>query len=158
MQPCPTRFSLSDYVLSAGRATPDKIALAVLGPARADRWSFARLEAAVLGMAGGLSARGLRPGDKVLLRLGNTAAFPVAFLGCIAAGLVPVPTAEGLTVPELDRTLPLVAPAAILAAPGLTLPTAPPCPVITDLAALIAHAPASPSRWRTPIARSGRAR
>jgi acyl-coenzyme A synthetase/AMP-(fatty) acid ligase len=141
MQPCPTPFNLAQYVLSAGRATPDKIALAVLGPARADRWSYARLEAAVRGMAGGLRAQGLQPGDRVLLRLGNTAEFPVAFLGCVAAGLVPVPTAEGLTQPELDRITPLVRPAAILAAAGLALPGDPPCPVVTDLAALMDHAP-----------------
>ncbi|NKX46187.1 class I adenylate-forming enzyme family protein [Roseicyclus persicicus] len=142
MEPCPTPFNLADTVLAAGRATPDKIALAVLGPARAERWSFARLEAAVRGLAGGLLARGLRPGDRVLLRIGNTPAFPVAFLGCVTAGLIPVPTAEGLTVPELDRITPLVAPAAILAAPGVTLPSAPPCPVMTDLDALMDHAPA----------------
>lgn len=142
MQPCPSPYNLAQDVLAAGRATPDKIALAVLGPARADRWSFARLETAVLGLAGALLAQGLAPGDRILLRLGNTPEFPVAFLGAIAAGLVPVPTAEGLTPTELDRLIPLVAPAAILAAPGIALPTAPPCKVLTDLAALIDHAPA----------------
>jgi len=141
MQNCPSHFNLADYVLTEGRKAPDKIALAVLGPARAERWSFARLEAAVLGMAGALTAHGLAPGDRVLIRLGNTPEFPVAFLGCIAAGLVPVPTAEGLTAPELDRITPLIAPAAILAGPGVTLPSAPPCPVLTDLAALMDHAP-----------------
>ena len=143
MHPCPNPCNLAQDVLAAGRATPDKIALAVLGPARADRWSFSRLETAVLGMAGGLLAQGLAPGDRILLRLGNTPEFPVAFLGAIAAGLVPVPTAEGLTPPELARLLPLVAPAAILAAPGIALPENPPCPVLTDLAALMDHAPAA---------------
>lgn len=142
MQPCPTPFNLADAVLSAGRATPDKIALAVLGPARADRWSFARLEAAVRAMAGGLLAQGLVAGDRVLLRLGNTAEFPVAFLGAIAAGLIPVPTAEGLTPVELDRITPIIAPKAILAAPGITCPSDPDCPVLSDLTTLAAHAPA----------------
>lgn len=142
MQPCPSPFNLAQYVLRAGRSTPDKIALAVLGPARAERWSYARLEAAVLGLAGGLLAHGLRPGDMVLLRLGNTPEFPVAFLGCVAAGLVPVPTAEGLTVPELDKVVPLVRPGLVLAAAGVALPTDPPCPVVTDLAGLMGHAPA----------------
>jgi acyl-coenzyme A synthetase/AMP-(fatty) acid ligase len=141
MQPCPAPFNLADHVLRAGRATPDKIALAVLGPSRAERWSFARIEAAVLGVAGALRARGLEPGDRVLLRLDNTAEFPVSFLGCIAAGLVPVPTAEGLTASELDKIVPLVRPQAILAAPGIALPTAPSCPILTDLAALMGHAP-----------------
>ncbi len=142
MKPCPAPFNLADSVLSAGRVRPDKIALAVLGPARADRWSYARLEGAVRAMAGGLLAAGLVPGDRVLLRLGNTPEFPVAFLGAITAGLIPVPTAEGLTTLELDRIMPLVAPKAILAAPGITLPTDPACPVLTDLDSLTAHPPA----------------
>ncbi|WP_416915976.1 MAG: class I adenylate-forming enzyme family protein [Roseicyclus sp.] len=142
MQSCPSPYNLAQDVLAAGRATPDKIALAVLGPARADRWSFARLERAVLGLAGALLAQGFVPGDRMLLRLGNTPEFPVAFLGAIAAGLVPIPTAEGLTPPELDRLMPLIAPRAILAAPGITLPDAPPCPVLTGLSALMDHAPA----------------
>ncbi|WP_439137398.1 class I adenylate-forming enzyme family protein [Roseicyclus sp.] len=138
MHPCPAPFNLADYVLTAGRATPDKIALAVLGPARAERWSFARLETAVRAMAGGLRGLGLAPGARVLLRLGNDTHFPVAFLGAIAAGLVPVPTAQGLSVAELDSMSPLIAPDAILAAPGVTLPSAPGCKVVTDLAALMA--------------------
>jgi acyl-coenzyme A synthetase/AMP-(fatty) acid ligase len=142
MQPCPSPYNLAQAVLAAGRATPDKIALAVLGPARADRWSFARLERAVLGLAGALLAQGFAPGDRILLRLGNTPEFPVAFLGAIAAGLVPIPTAEGLTPPELDRLIPLVAPRVILAGPRIALPDAPPCPILTDLAPLMDHAPA----------------
>jgi acyl-CoA synthetase (AMP-forming)/AMP-acid ligase II len=65
------------------------------------------------------------PGDRVLLRLGNTVDFPVAFLGAVAAGLVPVPTAAGLTVTEITRLSDFVAPAAILAAPDIALPDAP---------------------------------
>ena len=85
-------FNLAEHVLTAGAATPDKLALAVVSPSGADRWSYARLTAAVRGTAAGLLVRGLRPGDRVLLRIGNEPAFPVAYLGCIAAGLVPVPT------------------------------------------------------------------
>lgn len=138
MQPCPTPFNLADYVLQAGRRTPDKIALAVLGPARAERWSYGRLNAAVRAMAGGLRAAGLTPGARVVLRLGNDAHFPIAFLGAIAAGLVPVPTAEALTTPELDRMLPLIAPQAILAAPGITLPSGGDFRLLDDLDALMA--------------------
>jgi acyl-CoA synthetase (AMP-forming)/AMP-acid ligase II len=46
----------------------------------------------------------------VLLRLGNTVDFPVAFLGAVAADLVPVPTAAGLTEPEITRLARFVAP------------------------------------------------
>ncbi|MBF9047296.1 AMP-binding protein [Rhodobacterales bacterium LSUCC0031] len=138
MQPCPAPFNLADDVLTAGRATPDKIALAVLGPARAERWSYARLEGAVRAMAGGLRASGLAPGTRIMLRLGNDATFPVAFLGAIAAGLVPVPTAQGLSIAELDAMYPLLSPGAILAAPGVSLPSAPVCPVLDDLEGLMA--------------------
>jgi acyl-coenzyme A synthetase/AMP-(fatty) acid ligase len=137
---CPDTFNLAAYVLEPGRADPDKVALAVIGPARAERWSFARLTRAVGGMAGALRAEGLRPGDRVLLRLGNTVEFPVAFLGAIAAGLVPVPTAAGLTAGEITTLARLVAPAAVLAAPGIALPEGA-GPVLTDLAAMMAHAP-----------------
>ncbi len=145
MQPCPTPFNLADYVLSAGHATPDKIALAVLGPAKAERWSYAKLDRAVGGMAAGLRATGLAPGDRVLLRLANTPDFPIAFLGAIAADLVPVPTAEGLTTPEISQIAQIIQPQAILAHPGVSLPTACNAAVIDDLAGLISHNPIAPA-------------
>ncbi|MFN7001766.1 MAG: AMP-binding protein, partial [Elioraea tepidiphila] len=78
-----------------------------------------------LGCATHLLALGLHPGDRVLLRLGNGPAFPVAFLGAIAAGLVPVPTSAALTAPEVTRLAALVAPRLILAEPGVPLPNVP---------------------------------
>lgn len=142
MQPCPSPFNLADYVLTAGRATPDKIALAVLGPARAERWSFARLETAIRGMATGLLKEGFTPGDRILLRLGNTPDFPIAVLGAITAGLIPVPTAEGLTTPEVTKITATVQPRAILAHDGVALPEDFTGPVLTDLTALADNAPA----------------
>ena len=52
--PCPAPFNLAAHVLARANDDPDKIALAVLGPARAERWSYGRLKAAVLGTATGL--------------------------------------------------------------------------------------------------------
>ncbi len=141
--PCPDPFNLAAYVLAQAHRQPDKIALAVLGPARAERWSYGRLDATVRATATGLLARGLVPGDRVLLRLGNTPDFPVAFLACAAVGLIPVPTSAGLTVPEITKLVSFIAPTAILAHPGIALPVQSPCPVITDLAALADHAPAA---------------
>jgi len=128
--PCPAPYNLAADVLAGASAHPDRIALAVVGPARAERWSYARLEAAVRAAGAGLLAQGLAPGARVLLRLGNTPDFPVAFLGAIAAGLVPVPTSAQLTAPEVARACALVAPALIVAAPGIALPEAPPCTVL----------------------------
>ncbi len=107
-------FNLARYVLSKAAECPDKIALAILGPARAERWSYARLEAAVRGTATGLLGVSLTPGNRVLLRLGNSADFPVAYLGAIAAGLIPVPTSTALTRPEITALARDLEPAAIL--------------------------------------------
>lgn len=120
--PCPDPFNLAEDVLAAGLAAPDRIALQILRPAGAERWSHARLRAAVLGTGAGLLARGLAPGDRVLMRLGNTADFPVLFLGAIAAGLVPVPTSAQLTVPEVTALAAALRPALVVAAEDVARP------------------------------------
>jgi acyl-coenzyme A synthetase/AMP-(fatty) acid ligase len=127
-----------------GAATPDKVALSILGPGGSDDWSYARLTRAVGGIAGGLGAMGLHPGARVLLRLGNSVEFPLAFLGCIAAGLVPVPTSSQLTAAEIGPMAALIDPKLIVAGPGIALPAPLPCPVLSeaDLHDLAGHAPA----------------
>ncbi|MHA6323939.1 class I adenylate-forming enzyme family protein [Roseivivax sp. CAU 1753] len=128
--PCPDPFNLAEHVLTRGAASRDKVALAVLGLTGAERWSYGRLEAAVRGVGTGLLRRGLVPGDLVLMRIGNTTAFPIAYLGAIAAGLVPVPTAAQLTAPEVARMVAELSPAAILRADGVACPDAE-CPVLS---------------------------
>ncbi|KHA52306.1 class I adenylate-forming enzyme family protein [Sulfitobacter geojensis] len=128
-----TSFNLAAYVLAAGAALPDKVALSLLsGEARED-WTYAQLIAAVRGTATGLLDAGLTAGDIVLMRLGNTPDFPIAYLGALAAGLVPVPTAAALTAGEVAKIIPTLKPAAILHDIDV------PCPDharIIDLAAL----------------------
>ena len=68
--PCPTPFNLAQYVLDAGRATPDKSALEVLG-SDPQTWSYTQLTNAVRGVATGLLNAGFKPQDMVMLRLGN---------------------------------------------------------------------------------------
>ncbi|MCC1492683.1 class I adenylate-forming enzyme family protein [Cognatishimia sp. F0-27] len=127
--PPPAPFNMAEHVLAAGQATPDKIALAVVRPTGAQRWSYARLTQAVRGTATGLIEAGLTPGDIVLMRLGNTVDFPIAYLGALAAGLVPVPTSSQLTAPEVAVMIDELGPAAILRGDGVACPPAP-CPVI----------------------------
>ncbi len=115
---------MAAYVLSAGRATPKKTALTIMGDVP-EHWTYARLTAAVLGTATGLLAAGLSPGERLMLRLGNTADFPITYLGAIAAGIVPVPTAAGLTTGEVTKLAMQCAPAAIAAAPDVALPEGP---------------------------------
>lgn len=118
----PQDFNLAEHVLAAGLDTPDKLALAVVSPTGADRWSHARLRAAVLGAATGLLDRGLVPGDRVLLRIGNEPAFPVAYLACIAAGLIPVPTSAMLTAREVTKMAADIRPALVIAGEGVAMP------------------------------------
>lgn len=99
--PCPAPFNLAAHVLARAATWAEKPALEVLHPDGADVWSYARLEAAVRGCGTGLLALGLPAGARVLMRLGNTPAFPVLYLAAIAVGLVPVPTSAALTVPEI---------------------------------------------------------
>jgi acyl-coenzyme A synthetase/AMP-(fatty) acid ligase len=127
--PCPAPFNLAAHVLRHADRLEDKIALAVLRLTGSERWSYGRLKQAVLGTATGLSQRGLSPGDRVLLRLGNTVEFPIAYLGAIAAGLVPVPTSAQLTEGEVAKIIATLEPAAILRDPAVACAPAD-CPVI----------------------------
>lgn len=144
--PCPAPFNLARHVLGAATARPDHVALQILRPQDAERWSYGRLDAAVRGVATGLLSRGLTPGDRVLLRLGNGVSFPLAFLGAVAAGLVPVPTAAGLTPGEVAKLSAAIAPRLIVAAEGVALPEVPACPVLPD-AELRAFEGLAPADW-----------
>lgn len=128
--PCPAPFSLPAYVLGRAADLPDKIALQILRPAGAERWSFGKLERAIRGVSHGLAALGLPRGERVLLRLGNSVDFPLAFLGAIGAGLLPVVTPAGLTISEISRLAAKVRPALIIAAEGIALPDDPAIPTI----------------------------
>ncbi|MDU8941885.1 class I adenylate-forming enzyme family protein [Ovoidimarina sediminis] len=119
---CPAPFNLAEYVLAPAGDRPDKIALAVLRVSGADRWSYARLSAAVTSAAAHLAARGIGPGDRVALRLSNSPDLPVAFLAAAWIGAVPVLIPEPWTPPEIAAALALTSPALILNDPALALP------------------------------------
>ncbi|NNE53131.1 MAG: acyl--CoA ligase [Sulfitobacter sp.] len=115
-------FNLAEYVLTSADAPEDKVALSVLESGSRDDWSYGRLTAAVRGTATGLSSIGLVPGDVILMRLGNRPDFPIAYLGALAAGLVPVPTAAALTAPEVAKIIETLQPRAILRDPDVACP------------------------------------
>ena len=146
--PCPEPFNMAAQVLAPAARHPERIALRILRPDGVERWSYGQLEAAVRGTGAGLRASGLAPGDRILLRLGNTVDFPIAYLGAIAAGLVPVPTAAGLTAGEAGKLAAIIEPAAIIAGPGIALPDPAPCPVL-DTGALRTMRDAAPCDWET---------
>ncbi|MEE4187319.1 MAG: class I adenylate-forming enzyme family protein, partial [Roseobacter sp.] len=118
--PCPAPFNLAEYVLSAGHKDSDKEALRILHADTIESWRYGDLKRAVLGTACGLLSHGLHAGDIVLLRLGNTVDFPLAYLGALAAGLVPVPTAAALTESETCKLIDILNPAAILRDPAVS--------------------------------------
>ena len=112
--PCPAPFNLAAHVLWANGADDDKAAMAVLRADGSEHWSYGRLRESVLRTAGGLLKAGVKPGDRLLLQLGNTPSFPVVFLAAVAAGILPVPTAAGLTRQEFARLQDMIRPAAII--------------------------------------------
>ena len=127
-------FNLAAHVLAAGQQSPEKLALVVLGLTGSERWRYSRLSAAVRGCGTWLLSHG-DPGDRVLMRCGNTPAFPVLYLGAIAAGMVPVATSSLLTEPEITGMSALIRPRLVVAEPGLTLPAEGPPALPADLAA-----------------------
>ena len=122
--PCPDPFNLAAHVLRHADALADKPALVIAGDTP-ETWSYGALQDAVLGTATGLINMGLRPGDTVLMRLGNTVDFPIAYLAALAVDLVPVPTSSALTEAEVAHILATLQPKAILRAPDVACPNAP---------------------------------
>ncbi len=141
---------MAQYVLRHAADLRDKTALSVITADGKDdtHWTYGTLARAVQGVAGGLLAQGLAPGDRVLLRLGNDVDFPLAFLACIAAGLVPVPTSSQLTQVEITKMSAIIAPSLIIAGDDIALPApqpdlpVPPVMTAEALHALADHAPA----------------
>lgn len=137
----PLAFNLAGHVL-ARAASLHKPALTILHPERDETLTYADLLHLTRSTATALLSHGLRPGDRILLRLGNTLAFPILYLGAIWAGLVPIPTSSSLTGPEISKLAALVKPSLIAAEPGIALPDHP-APILTpDLAAWSRHPPA----------------
>ena len=107
LEPVPERFNMAGYCVGAGGPRrPDRWGLIVIHShadplADAQRWTFADLDTAVRSVAAGLLGMGLRPGERVLLRLPNTSHYPLVFFGAQAAGLVSVPTSVMLTAEEV---------------------------------------------------------
>jgi len=107
MQSPPDRFNLAEYVLAAGRKAPQKIALEVLiAPGIvAEQWTYEALIDAIETTSGKLLAAGMKPGQFLVLKLGNTSDFPILFLAAIRVGIVPVPSSAALTPGEVQRQL-----------------------------------------------------
>mgnify|MGYP006124504865 FL=1 len=116
-------FNMAAHVLGQSAFTPDKIALQVLHNDQSENWTYSDLETAVRGIATGLLDKGAIAGDLILMRLGNTVDYPLAYLGALAAGLVPIPTSAALTEPEVARIIDELSPRLILRDPEVASPS-----------------------------------
>ena len=86
------------------------------------RLTYTSLQRLTNAMANALRGLGLPEGSRVLLRLNNSAEFPISFIGAIKAGLLPVPTSPLLTWPELQFLLQDSGAAALVTAEDLLCP------------------------------------
>ena len=75
---------------------------AAAGKTRVRTLTFGELKDLTNSFAHSLADRGLSRGDRVVIRLENGVDFPVAFIGTIKAGLIPVPASPLLTKSEFD--------------------------------------------------------
>ena len=138
----PTRFNMARYCIGRAAAEhPDKTALIVVSDANApiesaERWTYRALDAAVRSIGAGLLARGLKRGDRVLVRLPNGSDYALAFFGAITAGLVPVPSSPQLTEGEARYLLENAGAEALISTPELAISGAANCIDARDLAAM----------------------
>ena len=116
--PAPASFNMAAHVLAHADRLADKPALEIVG-ATTTTFTYADIARAVRGTATGLLQLGLKPGDHVLLQLGNTAEFPIAYLGAITAGIIPVPVSSQLTAPEVTAIAATIQPALTIRAEGM---------------------------------------
>ncbi|MDG1531613.1 MAG: class I adenylate-forming enzyme family protein [Paracoccaceae bacterium] len=120
--PCPSPFNIAAYVLSHAERLADKCALEVLAKTDGQSFTYKELSVATLRMGAALRAQGCQPGDRIIMRLGNTVSFPLVFLGAIAAGLIPVPLSSQLTAVEVGKIVLEIRPVAIIHSAFLDLP------------------------------------
>jgi acyl-coenzyme A synthetase/AMP-(fatty) acid ligase len=115
----PADLNLARYCLEAGAGRhPDKTALIVCDdpqrPEAAQRRSYGDIEDLVLRMACGLAGRGLAPGERIFIRMGNSVDYALVFFAANAAGLVPVPASPMLSEHEVGTIVADCRPAAVV--------------------------------------------
>ena len=120
---CPGLFNLAAYVLENSYKNPKKNALEIISKISNYSISFEELRSRVLRTGNALIKLGLNPNDKILLRLDNTITFPIAYLGAISVGIIPVPTSSSLTEYELTVLIRSLQPEAIITSKSLSINT-----------------------------------
>src|SRR5260370_2420282 len=100
-------------------------------------WTYREFAERVARLAGGFKARGLHPGDRVLLCLENCGEFFELLFGCWAAGLCAVPANARLHPREVEYIAENSGARLLVATPGLAEPLAPLAGAVKDLAEIV---------------------
>ncbi len=106
---------LANRLQDIARDTPER----VFAQTDAGAIGFARIAAAAEGVAARLTARGLRPGDRVVVMMANSLASLAIIHGLLRAGLVWVPVNPGLVGEPLAHVIRTTRPGLILCDAGL---------------------------------------
>ncbi len=69
------------------------------------RFTFAEIAKLTNRIGNALLSLGFQKGDRLLIRLHNLPEFPLAFLGAIKIGVIPIPTSSMLTIEEIGYLL-----------------------------------------------------
>ena len=127
-----TAVNLARYCLEARALDPSSATRAAFTFARSydqpspdreldETWTFAELWDRVQRIGRGLLERGLRPGDRVLIRLPHSPEYAFAFFGANVAGLVPIPASPQLTPEEAAFLIADADASAVIATPELAI-------------------------------------
>ena len=122
MSPAPAgeALNLTRYCLAAHAEAPASAArpaFTFVWDEGAESWTYAEVWARVNRIGRGLLARGLAPGDRILIGLAHSPAYAFAFFGATLAGLIPVPASPELTAAEAGFLVRDAEPRAILTTP-----------------------------------------
>jgi acyl-coenzyme A synthetase/AMP-(fatty) acid ligase len=88
---------------------------------REEHWTAAEAWTRIERTARGLLGLGLRPGERVLVRLPHSPAYAFAFFGANLAGLVPIPSSPALTAEEAAFLAQDAEAAALIAGDGMAV-------------------------------------
>ena len=104
----PAKLNLTTAVLDSAIAAGAGGHVALIGAHGST--TYIELARLVNGLAAGLSNRGIRPGDLVLIKMGNSVEFAAAFLAAVKLGVIPVLTNSLLSAGELRTIVQQAAP------------------------------------------------
>lgn len=125
--PAPRALNLARACIEPWATDPDHAGrtaftfVAASSPQGDRSWTFEELWADVQRIARGFVARGLRPGDRVLVRVPHSPEYALTFFGATLAGGVPIPASPVLTHEEAEFLVTDAEAAFLVTTPDLAL-------------------------------------